>query len=439
MFTLNNRELALVIWLGIFLLCCLAKTEIRHSIWAALKSAMTPTLVKLVLLICLYVALLVYGLSLIGLWESSGLKVTVLWVMTSGIVVCSKTDAIRTDEQFFKKQVWANVSAVTLFEYIVAFQPFSLSIELIVFPLVVVISVWYAVAAQDHKNKSVENLMITLLLIWACVSFYHSVDYIIHQEQAGLVLETAYDLVFPLMMTVLFLPFLYILRFYVVYEIVLIRIGNTMPDKLRRWACIEAIKAFKFDTFLLDRWSNSVVLRRLTTKKEVMMLINEQFVLHKHEQQPHFIHHSDGWSPYFAQKFLSIVGLETNSYTYYYEEEWGASSPPLKFGDRLKSNSISYFITGDLKAAKNLKVMTSIHDIHREDEAKKRLLEASELLTTKAIKRDMPLNIRAAILAGKGQEEKVDDKKLMVSRIDWSNINSAGYTMNFSVEHIDRS
>lgn len=68
---MNDRELATLIWLAIFIGCVLAMWDVRGAVPSMLKAAATPKLVVPFAAMALWISGLIYAASKIGLWTDS--------------------------------------------------------------------------------------------------------------------------------------------------------------------------------------------------------------------------------------------------------------------------------------------------------------------------------------------------------------------------------
>lgn len=78
---ISNRELAIIIWGGIFLIWAYSKKSIRKSIIPFFKSLSQRTILLVIILMFVYVSLIVFSLYLFQLWEVTDLFDTVIWFL----------------------------------------------------------------------------------------------------------------------------------------------------------------------------------------------------------------------------------------------------------------------------------------------------------------------------------------------------------------------
>ncbi|MEJ2035862.1 MAG: hypothetical protein P8X69_07225, partial [Maritimibacter sp.] len=100
---LNNREIAVGVWLLVSLIAMLWSISLRRGLIDVLKSLLSPKLILLFGSFAVYVAFLVWLLSLVGLWTFDQLTATVLWYFLSGVGLLSGVFSITEGDQHFRK------------------------------------------------------------------------------------------------------------------------------------------------------------------------------------------------------------------------------------------------------------------------------------------------------------------------------------------------
>ena len=75
---LNNREIATLIWIGLFLIWMLAVTKARQSMGGVLKAFCQPAILKVFGLAAIYITACVWLLRWRGIWTADFLYSTIL-------------------------------------------------------------------------------------------------------------------------------------------------------------------------------------------------------------------------------------------------------------------------------------------------------------------------------------------------------------------------
>jgi hypothetical protein len=68
-FTLNNREIAVLVWLGAGLIFCLTRADLRQPTWNVVVAVSRPVLLGSLAALAAYVAAVVWVVWQTGLWQ----------------------------------------------------------------------------------------------------------------------------------------------------------------------------------------------------------------------------------------------------------------------------------------------------------------------------------------------------------------------------------
>lgn len=151
-FQLNNREWASLLWIGV-LAAWLLRAQVKHSIGNVIRSAMSPKLLIVWISFVLWIVLFVFLAQWQCFWDPHLTKDTVMWVVTVGLVsLTGFTDAHKPG--FFPRAVWKTAGIAALIEYLVSLSAFSLLVEILLQPLILVFAtVPVLVKTPDEKQK----------------------------------------------------------------------------------------------------------------------------------------------------------------------------------------------------------------------------------------------------------------------------------------------
>ena len=96
---LNNRELAVLLWIVVVLGWALTKAELRKSLLGLIRAALAWKLALSFGLMVAYTILMVLALRALRLWDTSNLKPTILWALTTPPVMILDVTSIPEDAQ----------------------------------------------------------------------------------------------------------------------------------------------------------------------------------------------------------------------------------------------------------------------------------------------------------------------------------------------------
>jgi hypothetical protein len=102
----DNRELATLLWLSVFLCWVLSKPELRSGLGGVLRSFFHPFICLSLLAMAGYMALEVWAGARLGIWNSELLKPTLLWAVLSGGVMFFESNKAARDSR------WRSASSI---------------------------------------------------------------------------------------------------------------------------------------------------------------------------------------------------------------------------------------------------------------------------------------------------------------------------------------
>lgn len=266
----NEREQALLLWLFVLIVCCLLKPSIRSSLVAVARSAMAHKVVLSVMLMLLYIAGIVIGLHYFGLWTSSNVTTTIFWTVSVALVALGRVNSVAEDEHYFVKAVLDQLRLIVLFDFLVNFYVFSLPVELAMVPATALLGGLWAVSESKPEYKQVKVFLDFILaiigLILVMVAIYQGIKHF----DTFASFSTLKDFVVPPLMSLAFLPFLYLLGLFVSYENLFFRLRFFVEgDELVAFTKAKTIMAFNIRLNLLNRWARHINRLHLQSEDDV--------------------------------------------------------------------------------------------------------------------------------------------------------------------------
>jgi hypothetical protein len=434
---INNREIAILIWIIIALIWSLTHSSIRRSLASLFTGLFARVIVSTLTLMAIYVFFVVYALNALGLWDQAQLKNTLIWGFSVAIVSLFRINDIAKDERYFQNTIKDNLKLIIVLEFIIAAYPFHLVLELIIVPVSFFIGGALAVAQTDSKYESAEKALNYLLLAFGLVVIIHAGYQLITDINTFMQSNIFVDFYTPPLLSVLYLPFIYFLMVYMRYEMVGRRLSVFMDDAtLLRHARLIAMVNFRFNLGKLDRWIKTMSYLRVTSKQEINDSIREIEAAIQREKNPVAVPLSRGWSPYLAREFLSSAGIVTDEYHSLGGDEWYASSPYKKLGNDILPNSIAYYIDGDKWVAKVLKLVLNVNVRNAAQDAQRIFIDAAKLLHREALSEEMAHEVETAIHSAQNITTLLRDKRISINKLEWGDKKSGGYSLDFVIEHV---
>jgi hypothetical protein len=227
---LNNREKAVVIWLFIIFLGLLVNKDIRASMLQLPKVFLVKQIMVPFILILAYVAAEVICLHKIGFWNVSMLKDTVVWFLGTAFVLFININEPSKDGRYFKKVLLDNLKISVILEFLANAYTFSLWAELIILPIITFIAILSSVAGLKKETLQAKKIMDFLLAI----AGFYLLSYVLYRVTTDLhgfaTQENLRSFLLPPILTIAYLPAIYLLAVYSGYELLFVQINMSLRD-----------------------------------------------------------------------------------------------------------------------------------------------------------------------------------------------------------------
>ncbi len=321
----NNREIAGTTWLLLVLLFFLLKSgETRKILTNVFRATIVPKLLTVFGIFAGYVGLLAWIANSLGFWSPSQIIATIVWYIIGGLPLLSQTFNAKEGSQHFRGYAKAVVSGTALLEFIYVAKTFSLPVELVLTPIVTVISVLAAFTERDLEHVQVHSLMNWLLAVVAVAIFWNSIAQILDAPNEFFAADTFQAFILPIYFTIGSIPFFYALHCYSYIENAWIQIDQKrfQSEELKHYAKKRFISIFLARPWLLRRATKQFQSMPARKMSDVDDIIRDTLKYEREEQYPPEVDERFGWSPFLAREFLSDEELRPSDYHAGYEEEW---------------------------------------------------------------------------------------------------------------------
>lgn len=407
--------------------------EVRHSFSVVAKSFFAWKIQAVLLLSLLYVSLIVYLSYDIGLWNLGHLKSTIIWFFSVAFLSFFDIEKYKNDSSLFKRLVLDNVRIIALVEFLIGFYVLPFWAEIILLPILVVMTAMHALSQSSDEYKIVENLFGTILSLIGLLLIIYSVYELIINFSGFAKQETIEDFFLPPLLTLAYLPFIYFMVIYTTYENIFVRLHFSIGNKwVRRFSKVFAIAAFNLRVNDLERWVWMLQTREANTVKDVFKAWRELREILQIEKCPPSVSTDEGWSPYQAMEFLKSHNIKTGNYKEL-GGEWFACSQYVEFGQELFPSTIAYYIDGTKYVAKSLKISISVNDSKSGSEARAMMLKAAESLFQGALLESLPKECEVAINNEEGYESMCLPHKISFAKEIWPSHRLGGYSLIFCI------
>lgn len=267
---LNSRELASITWGAILIIALIfysiKNAQLRYSLIAVIKAFFQIKIITSILLITAYVLLSVFILYLIQIWNFSQLKNTLFWYVLFAIGTMFSLNSIKEDSHnFFIQTIKSSINLSILLQFIINFHIFNFLLELIIFiPLISILSIISTVANQLKGQILVKKLCDSLLIFIFLLFFIHFIIQTFKAPSTFISYQALQDFLTPIILTVLYLPFLWGFLLYIKYEEIFVRLQFHVKDKkLITLTKFLVIINFQTQKDLIDEWFHHIKIHKI--------------------------------------------------------------------------------------------------------------------------------------------------------------------------------
>ncbi|MFD0986145.1 hypothetical protein [Methyloligella solikamskensis] len=430
-FELDNREIAILLWVGGFLLWSLRSRDTREAALGLVRGFFP--IIILMLLATAYTAVCVWLLYAIGVWSISNLKTTILWGVTFILLAMMEVVQSEKGEKAIQTLAKDALSGAAIVIFIGEFYVLPLLLELLLVPLIFVSSMLLAMAEYRKEYASLIAPLSTLVALFGLLFIAYSGYRIFADPSAFFTLETAREFALPIILSLMFLPFLYGLLVYTTYENASQRLDNAVPDeKLRRYAFWRGLFGFRLNLDFLKRYVRNLQLTPVNDRATIRRIIDDLRTLKRREANPPKVEWSEGWSPYKAREFLIDAALVPDDYHQSFDI-WRAEAFRREPESGKRVGHFRYTIRGTEYAATLLELQFTMDLVDGEQPDTHAFWETARLLARRAIG-DEAKSILQQIVNAEGRAE-VNGVTISFSHEVWGKPPLQGGDLRISLRH----
>lgn len=216
--------------MGVALVWMLKRTEIRQSLTGIVRSLVQPKIVLTLGGFVLWVVGCAWIAARVGLWESSLVNESVYWFLATGFVLYGAAKLSRGEGSL--RQMARRVLTLSLLaEVAVNLVVMPLWVEIFFLPLITAL-VALQVFAEGKEEFAPGKMLIDVVVavIGLALLAFVAVSLIADPDQLNLA-QLARKVALPVWMTLLSLPFIYLLGLWAAYELAFNRIDSFAIDR----------------------------------------------------------------------------------------------------------------------------------------------------------------------------------------------------------------
>lgn len=436
---LSNRELAALIWIVIGFGYIFFKDK-NGNLLPLLKQFIqlffVPKIIIVMVGAALWITLCVQLLHHLNAWENSNLKTTILWSFAFAFVTLMDVNRISEDSTYFKKTIRDTVNATAIITFIAEAYSFSLLAELLLFPFLFIVTAMHIMSENKKEHASVHKLMSTALVTAGCIYIGYGMYMASTKFEEFSTWNNVREFSTPIILSLLFLPYLYLISVLISYELIWVSLRFVMKDKsLRRYAMLQAFIHLRLDLQGLRRWKRNIGAYQPENREAIVESISEIKRYQKREKNPPNVSPDLGWCPIAATEFLLNDNLKTSDYHRIHNDEWWATASPIETNkESLFSSNIAYYLSGDEQAVKRLKLVLNVKNNEYGKVAEEHFLRVCKNLLLASIG-NIPSNLLRGITHNKDINVIINGSRIQLCKEAYANTSREGYSRSLIIDH----
>lgn len=240
----NEREVAVLFWFGVLLAGVIAYGPTRRQLPSLLKLTFWSKVTVLFAVALGYVVSMVLLLQWFGLWTGEQATELFFWVFGPGIAALWNYDKAGDDPHFMRKSFRRAVEFAVILQFVVNLYPFHLGIEIVLVFLLALSGAMIAYAQhRGEEAQAAKKLFEIVLAVVGIAILVNGVAHILGDVEDFATITNARDFVVPILLTVGFVPFVYLFGVFATYESLFVTVSVMVDDpKVERYARRRALR-----------------------------------------------------------------------------------------------------------------------------------------------------------------------------------------------------
>ncbi len=233
----NNRELALLIWLGGGLLLVAGVPKLRRAVAPVVKAGLVRKLVALFAAVVIWTSASTWILSRLSVWTTAQFSELFFWFFGPALVLLFRMDEPIKKPHYVRRTLWRLLEWSTVIAFLGNLFTFGIVIELLLVPLFVFLGFLQAAASQKPETKPVATFVRGIFAIVGIVFLSNVVWQAVSQPELLFAVDNVRKFATPVGLTILYLPFVFGFSVLARYETCFIRVDIFVKDRaLARYA-----------------------------------------------------------------------------------------------------------------------------------------------------------------------------------------------------------
>lgn len=279
-----------MIWLVVLVIILLFMKSTWKVLPGMVRMLLSRQVLTVLIAMVLYVGLVVLILYDVHFWNRFLIKDTLFWFVGVAIILLFNVNKATEDGgPFFKRVILEGIGFAMVLAFLANLYSFPLWFEIILAPSITFLVLLSVLASTEEQYSSVKKLVDFVLAAFGFFLIGFTVYKMASNYHSFFTCGTLRTFVLPPLLTIAYLPFLYVCALYMVYDSMFVRIDG--EDKaLARVTRRKIMKLCNVHLKKLNRFAEENIkeLIKLRNKNDVLKMIEdfgENYKTASHEDQ----------------------------------------------------------------------------------------------------------------------------------------------------------
>lgn len=227
---LSNREIANLIWILFLIIFFYFTTKEFRDI---VETIFSSHILNVILLAFIYSIGLIFLLRYISFWDKSMVKDTVFWFFGSALLMLFNYAQEKRRDNYFKNAFGDTLKLILILEFLMNIYSFSFVVEFLLLPFLVTISMLKIVSENNQQQLGV-RIFESILAVVGLIFLGMTIKAIANDSNNFFSYTTLKTFFLPILLTLLFIPFIYSVALYIKYEAVFGQLDRFIKEKKNR-------------------------------------------------------------------------------------------------------------------------------------------------------------------------------------------------------------
>lgn len=221
----TTRELAIGFWIIVIFLFILLHKSVRKSLFEFIKTLFSKPLRMIIVLMILYFLLVALCFIKFCAWKGIYFKDAILWLLFNCVFFVLNVLDKSSNEKYIRNYLRSNFGIFVCISYLVDSFTFSFLFELVMIPLIVLLTCVECIFNNDSKNEGAHIFIIMLEAFLFIVFIVCTLIIGLHEHFKLLNVDTLIEFLIPLAYKISFIPSVFVLDIYSVYDRIFFRLS----------------------------------------------------------------------------------------------------------------------------------------------------------------------------------------------------------------------